>query len=43
MNTDKRKKFKKPDLRRMEGSVLVKDTNENLRENLPVLSPVPRR
>ncbi len=29
MKIDKQKKLKKPDLRRVEGSVLIKDTNEN--------------
>jgi hypothetical protein len=35
MNTDKRKMFKKPDLRRVEGSVLVKDTNDNFAGKSP--------
>jgi hypothetical protein len=35
MNTDKRKKFEKPDLRRVEGSVLVKNTNENFAGKSP--------
>jgi hypothetical protein len=35
MNNDKRKKFEKLDLRRVEGSVLVKDTDENFAGKSP--------
>lgn len=35
MDTDKRKKFEKPDLRRVKGSVLVKDTDENFSGKSP--------
>jgi hypothetical protein len=36
MNTDKRKKLEKPDLRHgVEGSILIKDTNENFAGKSP--------